>query len=71
MRHLFYILLALLPASALALDLTVRIEGLERKLETNVRAFLSVEQERAHGGLTPSRLRLLHRRAPDEIREAL
>ncbi len=71
MRHLFYIIIALLPATALALDLTVRIEGLERKLETNVRAFLSVEQERAHGSLNPSRLRLLHRQAPDEIRRAL
>ncbi len=71
MRHLLYIIIALLPATALALDLTVRIEGLERKLETNVRAFLSVEQERAHGSLTPSRLRLLHRQAPDEIRQAL
>jgi translocation and assembly module TamA len=71
MRHFFYILILLLPASALAIDLTVRIEGVERKLEDNVRAYLSVEQEKAQKGLTASRLRLLHKRAADEIRQAL
>jgi translocation and assembly module TamA len=71
MRHFFYILILLLPATALAIDLTVRIEGVARKLEANVRAYLSVEQEKAYKGLTPSRLRLLHKRAPDEIRQAL
>jgi translocation and assembly module TamA len=71
MRYYFYIILALLPASAPALELSVKIEGLERKLEDNVRAYLSVEQEQAHQGLTASRLRLLHKRAPAEIRQAL
>lgn len=72
MRHPLYILiLLLLPGSVMALDLTVSIEGLKRELEANVRAFLSLEQERSHEGLTPSRLRLLHKRAPDEIRQAL
>ncbi len=72
MRQLIYILIALLlPCSAQALNLSVKISGLERAQEANVRAFLSIEQERTHAGLTPSRLRLLHKRAPDEIRQAL
>jgi translocation and assembly module TamA len=71
MRHFFYILIVLLPASAFAIDLTVKVEGLDRALVANVRAFLSVEQDKAHAGLTPSRLRLLHKQAPAEIRRAL
>jgi len=72
MRRLLYIVcVLLLPSSALALDLSVRIEGLDRKQESNVRAFLSIEQEKSHSGLTPSRMRLLHKQAPDEIRKAL
>ena len=60
MRQLIYILIALLlPCSAQALNLSVKISGLELAQEANVRAFLSVEQERTHAGLTPSRLRLL------------
>jgi translocation and assembly module TamA len=61
----------LVPASALALDLTLRIEGVEEELETNVRAYLSLEQERSHAGLTASRVRLLHKRAEAEIQQAL
>lgn len=71
MRYLFLTLIALLPASALALDLSIKIEGLENRLAANVRAYLSIEQEKTHKGLTPSRLRLLHKQAPDEIRQAL
>ncbi|MEJ2691526.1 MAG: autotransporter assembly complex protein TamA [Candidatus Thiodiazotropha sp.] len=70
-QSLSILLLMLLPASAMAINLSVRVEGLERALETNVRAYLSVEQEKSHGKLTQSRLDLLHKRAPDEIRQAL
>ena len=72
MRHLITILITLfLPVSVQALNLSVKISGLERAPEANVRAFLSIEQEKSRTGLTPSRLRLLHRRASDEIRQAL
>ena len=72
MRYLIHILLLLLiPAPVLALNLSVKISGLERAQEANVRAFLSIEQERAHEGLSASRVRLLHERADDEIRQAL
>ena len=55
----------------MALTLSVKISGLERAQEANVRAFLSIEQERTHAGLTASRVRLLHERAEEEIRQAL
>jgi translocation and assembly module TamA len=55
----------------MALNLSVRVEGLERAVEANVRAYLSVEQEKSRGQLTRSRLDLLHKRAPEEIRQAL
>ncbi len=73
MRRLLYtvLVLLLLPSTTLALDLRVRIEGLEREQEANVRAFLSIEQEKSRPGLTGSRLQLLHKQAPDEIRKAL
>ncbi|MCU7915754.1 MAG: autotransporter assembly complex protein TamA [Candidatus Thiodiazotropha sp. (ex Gloverina cf. vestifex)] len=72
MRFFFYILVSfLLPVPVAALDLKVDVGGLESELEANVRAFLSIEQERQHEGLTVSRLRLLHDKAPEEIRQAL
>lgn len=70
-RFLTIFILLLLPGSALAIDLTIRVQGLDRAQEANVRAFLSVEQEKGREGLTPSRLHLLHKQAPDEIRQAL
>jgi translocation and assembly module TamA len=63
------LLLASLPS--LALDLRVVVEGLPEAQEENVRAFLSVEREKGREDLTPARLKLLHSRAPEEIRKAL
>lgn len=73
MRRFRFILtcLLLLPVSAFALEVKVEIQGLNRELESNARAFLSIEQEKGRAGLTESRLRLLHDKAPDEIRQAL
>ncbi len=71
MRLSLPILLLLLPFAAQALDLTIRIEGLDKELEANARAYLSIEQEKARESLTLSRLRLVHRRAPGEIENAL
>ena len=72
MRYFLYsLVLCLLPLSVHALEVEVRIEGLDRELSANARSFLSIEQERDREGLTPSRLRLLHKKAPDEIRQAL
>ena len=61
----------LLPSLVQALDVSIDIEGLDRETTDNVRAFLSLEQEKDRKELTLSRLRLLHKKASDEIRKAL
>lgn len=68
-----WLLLALLAVAgpARALQLEVRVEGLEGQLEENVLALLAIYQERNDEDLTPERVEALHRRAPDQIREAL
>ncbi|MEJ2593373.1 MAG: autotransporter assembly complex protein TamA [Candidatus Thiodiazotropha sp.] len=73
MRRLLYslICLMLLPLTAAALEVKVEIRGLDRDLETNARAFLSIEQEKDRKGLSEARVRLLNDKAPGEIRKAL
>ncbi|MBK1644410.1 hypothetical protein CKO25_07015 [Thiocapsa imhoffii] len=62
-------LLFVAPAHAIRID--VRVTGVEGEQATNVMAFLSIYQERASPDLTPSRVRALHRAAPEQIRRAL
>jgi len=57
--------------SAWALKLEVRVEGLKGEREANVLALLSIYNERTEADLTATRVEALHRRAPDQIREAL
>ena len=76
MRPLLLILFwLLLPAYGYGLDLDLEIEidieGWDRRLEGNIRSFLSIEQEQERESLTASRLRFLHARAEKEIRNAL
>jgi translocation and assembly module TamA len=49
----------------------VRVTGLEGEWEQNALALLGIYQEREDEALTVPRLRALHRRAPDQIRDAL
>lgn len=70
-RHFLFLACVLFPLGALALDLQVEVEGLDDELEANVLAFLSIEREKQREGLTASRLRLLHKDAEEEIRQAL
>jgi len=74
-RHpgLRLILLALLwlPGLVRAVNLDVRISGVEGELEKNVHALLGIYQERNDEALTVPRLLVLHRRAPGQIEEAL
>ncbi|MGQ9659802.1 MAG: autotransporter assembly complex protein TamA [Thermochromatium sp.] len=58
-------------APAWALKLEVSVEGIEGELATNVLALLSLYNQRTESDLTPERIEALHRRAPDQIREAL
>ena len=53
------------------IPVTVAINGLESKLETNVRLFLSIEQQKNHALVTDGRLRRLHKKATQEISAAL
>ncbi len=64
-------LLVLLPGVASALSLDVKIHGLEGRQESNVRALLGLYQERGEAQMSVPRLRVLYRRAPEQIREAL
>jgi translocation and assembly module TamA len=51
--------------------ISVKLEGLDREQAKNVRAFLTIEQERKADDLTEARIRRYNSRAPREIREAL
>ncbi|MGB5834852.1 MAG: autotransporter assembly complex family protein [Thiohalocapsa sp.] len=65
------VLLVSLPVTALALKLEVKVEGVEGEEQKNVLALLGIQQEQDDAGLTVARMLALHRRAPDQIRDAL
>jgi translocation and assembly module TamA len=50
---------------------TVNIEGIDKELETNVRLYLSIEQQRDHPLMSDGRIRRLHQKANTEIAAAL
>ncbi|MFT5400491.1 MAG: translocation and assembly module TamA [Planctomycetota bacterium] len=58
------------PALA-KIDLTVSILGVSPQQETNVRLFLSIEQQKEHALLDKSQLTRLHKTAAKEIEQAL
>ncbi|MBK5931456.1 autotransporter assembly complex protein TamA [Halochromatium salexigens] len=64
-------LLMLLPGGVAALNLEVKVTGLEGRLERNVLALLGLYQERGDVEMSVPRLRVLYQRAPEQIREAL
>jgi len=66
-------LLACFYSSTLLAQVSVDIEikGLSDELATNVRLFLSIEQQQGHRLLSEARLRRLHQKAPQEINNAL
>ena len=49
----------------------VLISGIENRLEENVRLFLSIEQQKDHALMSEGRLRRLHKKANQEITNAL
>jgi translocation and assembly module TamA len=59
------------PQSALAIQLEVKVQGVEGEQQKNVLALLGIYQERNDKSLTVGRMLALHRRAPDQIRDAL
>lgn len=72
MRQLVFILAwVLCPIPLYALDVVVKVDGLDAKLKDNVLAYLSVERERERESMNPARLSLLHDKAEEEIQAAL
>ena len=49
----------------------IQIEGVKGEMLDNVRAYLSLEQQKNHPRLSASRIHNLHNRAPEEIQQAL
>ncbi len=72
-RICLWLILVSVSLSAVAdgLDVTVDVTGLDGDLESNVRLFLGIEQQRNNPLLSVAGLRRLHRRARGEIAEAL
>lgn len=65
-------LLALALAGVCAAEsLRVEISGVSGEQKANVEGFVSIYRERDDKDLSASRVRMLHERAPEEIREAL
>ena len=58
-------------ATLAQVNVDVQINGIEPSLEANVRALLSIEQQKNHHLLSEGRLQRLHAKAPEEIRNAL
>jgi len=67
----FLLLLCLCRCLYAADTVQVHIEGIQDPLLTNVRNYLGLEQQKDHPRLTPERIRRLHRRAPEDIGQAL
>lgn len=63
--------LVLVAGAAQAVDLDVRVEGVDGELHDNVMLMLSLVRYRALPELNEPMIRRLHARAPGEIREAL
>lgn len=64
-------LLGLAPTASAALAVDVEIAGVDGDALANVRAYLTIEQQRSDPGLNIGRLRRYHQKAPAEIAEAL
>lgn len=52
-------------------NVTVKISGVDTLLENNVRLFLSIEQQKDNPLISEGRLQRLHKKAPQEIANAL
>lgn len=65
-------LLFLLLHSSVDATVQITLEGVaEEALQTNIRAFLSLEQQKDSPHLTAKRVQQLHQQAPSEIKQAL
>lgn len=66
------LMLLLMPGTLWAQPVVnIDIDGIDSTLETNVRLFLSIEQQKNHPLMSDGRVRRLHQKAPAEITAAL
>ncbi len=71
-RILLALLACLCSTTLFAQDnVNVQISGIEKLLEDNVRLFLSIEQQKNHALMSEGRLHRLHKKAVQEISQAL
>jgi translocation and assembly module TamA len=71
-RILLTLLVCLYSTTLFAqVSVNVEIRGIDKRLEDNVRLFLSIEQQKDHALVSEGRLRRLHKKAPLEISQAL
>jgi translocation and assembly module TamA len=68
---LLVLLLSAAPVATAAVSVSVKLDGLDKEQKKNVRAYLTIEQERKADDLTERRIRRYYNRAPGEIRTAL
>jgi len=73
MQRMLLALLACFYSATLfaQIDVTVNITGIDKLLEDNVRLFLSIEQQKEHQLMSEGRLKRLHKKAAQEIANAL
>lgn len=53
------------------INVNVVVIGIDKKLEDNVRQLLSIEQQKDHALMSEDRMHQLHKKAPQEISQAL
>lgn len=71
-QWLLFLLICLYTNALFAqINLSVEIKGVDKAMETNVRLFLSIEQQKNHPLLSEGRVHHLHKKAPQEIAKAL
>ncbi|MCK5506003.1 MAG: outer membrane protein assembly factor [Thermodesulfovibrionia bacterium] len=62
---------AVCPDAGAAINIKVTLEGVEGDIKKNVLAYLGIEQQKKNPDLTPNLAEKLHKKAPDQIRQAL
>ena len=71
-RTLLVLTLIFFTTTSLAqTKVNIEIKGIEKELEDNVRLFLSIEQQKDHTLMSEARLHRLHKKATQEITNAL
>lgn len=67
-----FLLFTFLSCHAVGATIEITVKGIEEKvLQDNIRAFLSLEQQKNQPNLSANRIKRLHQQAPAEIQQAL